>query len=1422
MKWKIKLILTFSFIAAINYGQFNPKFVTYGSIGNPKDGDNNKIQAINFLVPDKYIGNVSVRIFDADASEHFDSKFGEYNSHFRFSLFRNEYKEEDLISFAYFSQNHYADLIHSFIVGDEIEFDNNWVTVAEITKTSSMNDYFTLFVEGLDGNDANVFEVYLSSNKNENIEIPGSLIYSFQPSIRLSPTMDKITLRFFVDDMSDEIFLHTFDYDKTRIYMSTILRDDVPLVENNPTEWSKIKFKLNQYESNNWIGLNYGPLKIDYNDVNFKITDKYGNSIRLPMNFENKKYNSVPKINLVTNYLDCNNVELDLSTSYDNSGNELFFKSKIGGTFISNKEKFFMNFPNAGNYQLEVFAESKSDAITRAKIQEFTIRTNSAPIAKAGLNFIAGVGDKIRFDGGKSIDYDGTIKNYTWDFDDGNIAYDKISFHSFSNSGLYNVTLKVVDDFNSVCNYDIDTVIVQINAKPVAVVEKNILGAVGQELAFDASGSYDTDGSIILYSWDFGKFGTNKGQKIMRRFSSPGKFRAKLTVKDNSGATNSFNSTDFEIIINSPPIADAGSNKFVGTKEMVFLDAMRSYDSDGSIVSYYWDFGDGSSAFGKIVNHSYAEPGAYTVKLTVTDNSNASNNFNTSTITIFVNHPPIPKIETDKFLNDRSTSFNASYSYDPDGEILSYEWNFGDNTFGTGKVISHKYFSPGTYNVTLTVRDNSMKSNNVSSIVEQIIINSPPIADAGRDMVIAPFENLFLSSSSSVDPDGNIKAVKWFINNQLVSEQKDFTFSFDVPGTYNVGLEVMDDFPKPLTNVDYSVIKVNSQPIAKIWGNSVVAPNQIVKLNAINSYDYDGRITNFKWFTDLGEIFEGREIELKFSEPNTYRIILQVVDDANVNNSIARDTFYLKVNSSPIISLRDEIESCNSFVSLDASASYDPDGDDLSFTWVLPGQVEIIGSSVLNYSFTERGIIPVLLIVNDLNNVSNSVSKKSTKIKLNNTPVADAGNDTTICAGDVAIFSAMESYDIDKSELSYLWKFEDGSEFKGQNAIKKFKSGGVYKATLFVDDNSGLDCSISRDEKIIIVNDGPVANAGIDIVGCSYSPIRFDGSRSTDIDGEVNSFEWDFGDGEKGSGVNPIHIYEKAGNYKVTLTVFGDLNGDCDNTDKDEINVSISEAPTVKFNIPKIVAQNQQVVFDASLCESNSGNIFSYEWDFGDGNVSKEKITQHSYSEFGKYRAKLKIITDGNGNCNQSLLEKSIIVNASPICNYQVPVIGAINEIIRFDASQSSDPDGKIMSYQWDFGDGEYAEGIEVDHIYKSSGIYYPKITLTDNSGAINSSVTINFEIKINSSPVPVLTVPIDIYINAPIILDASSSYDSDGEIISYKWVINENPISTDKYLTYSFSKVGFYKIKLIIEDDSNQNNSTSEIVKTITVHNVE
>jgi hypothetical protein len=159
----------------------------------------------------------------------------------------------------------------------------------------------------------------------------------------------------------------------------------------------------------------------------------------------------------------------------------------------------------------------------------------------------------------------------------------------------------------------------------------------------------------------------------------------------------------------------------------VTFDGTASYDPDGNIVSYGWDFGDASFGSGSIVTHTYNSAGTFTIRLTVTDNEGKTGSTTRTVQVAKLNDPP-----TADFTFSPATGlypiwieFNASASRDPDGRIVQWSWDFGDGFTGSGLVIGHHYSRWGTFGVRLTVRDDRGATANRFKTVEILRLLQP-------------------------------------------------------------------------------------------------------------------------------------------------------------------------------------------------------------------------------------------------------------------------------------------------------------------------------------------------------------------------------------------------------------------------------------------------------------------------------------------------------------------------------------------------------------------------------------------------------------------------------------------------------------------------------------------------------------------------
>jgi PKD repeat protein len=226
--------------------------------------------------------------------------------------------------------------------------------------------------------------------------------------------------------------------------------------------------------------------------------------------------------------------------------------------------------------------------------------------------------------------------------------------------------------------------------------------------------------------------------------------------------------------------------------------------------------------------------------------------------------------------------------------------------------------------------------------------------------------------------------------------------------------------------------------------------------------------------------------------------------------------------------------------------------------------------------------------------------------------------------------------------------------------------------------------------------------------------VSFDASNSSDPDHDTDdlSFDWEFGDDESGSGISPSHTYPEPGTYDVTLTV-EDPDGLTDSVTK-EITVDEKIAPTARFSFEK---DELDVSFDASNSSDEDGKIVEYGWEFGDGESGSGIKPDHEFPESGTYDVTL-TVEDDDGLTGSTTKEITVDEKIAPTARFTFER----DELkVGFDATRSNDPDGEIVSYDWQFGDGSTGSGVTPSHVFPESGYYDVTLIVEDDDGLTDS-----------------------------------------------------------------------------------------------------
>jgi len=325
------------------------------------------------------------------------------------------------------------------------------------------------------------------------------------------------------------------------------------------------------------------------------------------------------------------------------------------------------------------------------------------------------------------------------------------------------------------------------------------------------SDSYDPDGTIVLYEWDWDTDGvydeSHTSPIATHSWSQPGSHRVTLRVTDDDGVNDTKAQIVYVAVI--PPVADfTWTPQNPKSGETVTFDASDSYDPDGTIILYEWDWdNDGvydESHTSPIATHSWFQPGNYSVVLRVTDNDGV-NDTETKTVNV-VNRPPVAKFDWTPTnpISYETVTFDASDSYDPDGTIVLYEWDWdNDGVYDenhTSPTATKTWDEGGNYSVTLRIKDNDDATDTETKTVYVIADeppNTPGISGPTNGKAGEEYDYTFVTT----DPDGDNVSywIEWGDNNNTgwigpynSGEEVTLGHTWSNQGTYNITAKAKD------------------------------------------------------------------------------------------------------------------------------------------------------------------------------------------------------------------------------------------------------------------------------------------------------------------------------------------------------------------------------------------------------------------------------------------------------------------------------------------------------------------------------------------------------------------------------------------------------------------------------------------------------
>ena len=645
----------------------------------------------------------------------------------------------------------------------------------------------------------------------------------------------------------------------------------------------------------------------------------------------------------------------------------------------------------------------------------------------------------------------------------------------------------------------------------------------------------------------------------------------------------------------------------------------------------------------------------------------------------------------------KEITFDGSASFDPDGVISEYLWDFGDSSTATTQKPVHAYTKAGKYNVTLTVKDNGAKSS--AAVTTTATVSDPNSTQTSNQGSTGnTFENVSNSTNIigyiDISEAALLKIFKDRNSTKLDKAARIAPLYIKYAKMFNMRADIVwAQMCHETAFLEYTGdVKPEQNNFAGIGatgggvpGNSFASEELGIIAHFahlawyyypddVNEYcnkTYDPRHFGTSHMNYTGDTTVGF-LNGRWAPGATYtdKIILfanQVIQGINSGSTAA-------VTSVTANAGQDTGGNIGQNLSFDASSSIiQATGDiSVSYSWDWNGDGtydSTVSTAVAKHIFEASGVFDVALKIT-LSSGLESVDK--IKVTINNNPIAAAGGPYTGKVGQSITFDGSVSTDSDGTISEYSWDFGDnGTIVTGQKPTHTFSTAGTYNIKLIVKDDKGALSTESVASAIIeaetaeassnSTNLAPTANAGGPYTGKVGQSTTFDGSKSTDSDGSIKDYLWDFGDGASGSGISPSHTFQAAGTYTIKLTVVDDKDlSSTTVTTTAEITGAVNNPPTAKPGGPYSGDAGVNITFDGSASSDSDGTIAEYAWDFGDGSTGTIAKPTHAYSTAGNYTVKL-VVKDDKGlaspestasvTVNQVVVQTQYPVNTSIITN---------------------------------------------------------------------------------------------------------------------------------------------------------------------------
>ena len=987
--------------------------------------------------------------------------------------------------------------------------------------------------------------------------------------------------------------------------------------------------------------------------------------------------------------------------------------------------------------------------------------SNQIPASNAGPDQSVNEGGTVSLDGSASTDPDGDVLTYKWTAPAGIVLSSdtdpKPTFTAPEVTINTSYTLSLIVN-DGVDDSPADQVVITVknvsNGIPVADAGSDQAVNEGATVSLDGSASSDPDGNPLTYKWTApAGISLSSTTDAKPTFTAPEvtintSYTLSLIVNDGMDDSPADQVVITVKQVNKAPVANAGDNQTVNKGVLVTLDGTGSSDPDGNPLTYLWTAPAGitlSSTTADKPTFTAPEVAAdtdYTFSLVVNDGTANSAPDEVKITVKQGNQAPVACAGADQTVNEGNlVTLDGSCSFDPDNR-MAFSWSLPGNPqistpLGIKVTVTGPALTTTTdYNFSLVLLDglggsssqiNWMVPSGVtfsSTTVSFIKITPPNNSNSNYSFTVKVFDG-----SDSSDPNHNGMTYfeippTDFIMNPTTIIQMNITAPEATPLTnQNFLIEVSDATNYPASGTIYMTQTFN-MPAGITLGKTTVAMLTIVSPDGTNpDYKFTFEFNNglgifdpatsgltYRWTAPLGITLSSETapkptfIAPEVSSDTDYKFTLVVNDgiaDSPPDEIVVK---VLHVNKIPSANAgADQSVNEGAPVTLDGSASFDLDGDGLTYLWSAPGGIILSSTSDAKPTFTAPEVNTDLdykfsLVVNDgkANSTVNEVV--ITVRQVNKTPIANAGTDQSANEGATITLDGSTSSDPDGDALTYKWTAPAGfvlssdTDPKPSFTAPQVSADTQYTFSLVVNDGKADSPADELAVTVLQVNKAPVANAGTDQTVNKAATVTLDGTASSDPDGDVLTYKWTAPAGiTLSSDTDPKPGFtapDVSADTKYSfLLVVNDGKAD---SPADEVEITVLQVN----KIPVANAGNDQSVDEGAIASLNGsassdpdGNALTYQWTAPAGIVlSSETSVNPSFtapqvSADTQYTFSL-VVNDGQADspADQVIVEVLNVDHAPYVKN-------AINDISVNKGAPDQIIDLKTVFADDDFGD---------------------------------------------------------------------------------------------------------------------------------------